>query len=602
MLKRILVIGVISASAAVFGCGDSGATPPAPLAPSVVASRTSGVAPLAVFFDATGTTSPVTTRPFHEIEYRWDFGDPGSGTWTSTPNMPNLSRNAAMGPVAAHVFETPGTYTVAMTALDGTNTASCSVRITVANPDVVFAGANTICFSTSGTFTGCPAGAQQIPTSSFATVVTHAAPLRRLLLRRGETWSAATSANLVQTGPGILGAFGPGASPIIRATGNVNILQISSGSTPALKDWRVMDLEFDGLSGNNVEAVMANGGADQITLLRLNAHNLASGIDFPISVLDYWNANGSPGHHTWDQLAVIDSTITTVINSGCSAYISGTRLSFLGNVADDSIAGEHILRTPYIGKGVISNNTLSRPRATKHVLKMHGPNFGSAGVAGGGPTEKVVVSDNKFVGGNDDWTVALGPQNAQVDERVRDILVERNWFKAGATTQVGLVIFAAETTVRNNIIDTTGAKAHHCIAVSRRGIEPASTQVRVLNNTCYSADTSVATNFGAVVLQPPASFITVKNNLAYAPNATSPMLLQNLGATDVTASNNSSDSQVKNTSSPFAVSAPSAPADFKIHTGSYAKRGGTPVPIFSGFFRVATPRNGNLNIGAAEEP
>ena len=131
-----------------------------PLALSGVASRTSGVAPLAVFIDATGTTSPVTTRPFHDVLYQWDFGDAGSGSWTNTPNMPNLSRNSASGPLAAHVFETPGTYTVALTALDGTNTASCSVQITVQDPATAFAGNNTRCFSTSGNFAGCPAGAQ----------------------------------------------------------------------------------------------------------------------------------------------------------------------------------------------------------------------------------------------------------------------------------------------------------------------------------------------------------------------------------------------------------------------------------------------------------
>ena len=47
------------------------------------AARASGVAPLAVFFDATATKSASTSRPFHDIEYRWDFGDPSSGTWNA---------------------------------------------------------------------------------------------------------------------------------------------------------------------------------------------------------------------------------------------------------------------------------------------------------------------------------------------------------------------------------------------------------------------------------------------------------------------------------------------------------------------------------------
>ncbi|MEK7703972.1 MAG: putative metal-binding motif-containing protein, partial [Myxococcota bacterium] len=47
-----------------------------PLSISLVTNRASGVAPLSVFFDASGTTSTGTTRPFHDLEYRWDFDDP----------------------------------------------------------------------------------------------------------------------------------------------------------------------------------------------------------------------------------------------------------------------------------------------------------------------------------------------------------------------------------------------------------------------------------------------------------------------------------------------------------------------------------------------
>src|SRR3972149_6052856 len=123
---------------------------------SVVPSRTSGVAPLSVFFDATTTTSDATTRPFHDLDYAWDFGDPSAGAWA----LDGLPKNQAKGGVAGHVFETPGTYTVTLTvrnALGETDTQR--VSITVQDPEVVFAGANTVCFSVSGNFTGGPTGA-----------------------------------------------------------------------------------------------------------------------------------------------------------------------------------------------------------------------------------------------------------------------------------------------------------------------------------------------------------------------------------------------------------------------------------------------------------
>ena len=139
------------------------------IALSLAPARTSGVAPLAVFFDASGTTDVgVTARPFHDLEYTWDFGDPTAGTWAYGAQPGVSSKNSATGPVAAHVFEKPGTYTVTLTAFDGTNTVTTSKTITVDDPDVVFAGSGTVCMSTSGTFTNCPSGASHVTTSSLA--------------------------------------------------------------------------------------------------------------------------------------------------------------------------------------------------------------------------------------------------------------------------------------------------------------------------------------------------------------------------------------------------------------------------------------------------
>ena len=215
---------------------------------SLVPARTSGVAPLAVFFDASATTDiGVTDRPFHDLEYTWSFGDPSSGTWASGAQPGVSSKNSATGPVVAHVFETPGTYTVTLTAFDGANTATTTTNITVQDPDVVFAGTNTICVGatalpTAGTG-GCPAGAIAISTNNFAASInTYQATNKRILFQRGDTFSVPTSAAITSTGPGILGAFGTGAKPYI------SIPVIGAWAT-AIKffagDWRVMDLALD---------------------------------------------------------------------------------------------------------------------------------------------------------------------------------------------------------------------------------------------------------------------------------------------------------------------------------------------------------------------
>ncbi|MEK7706276.1 MAG: MopE-related protein, partial [Myxococcota bacterium] len=118
--------GAGNATTADYAVTFSVGTGVGPLSVSLVAARTSGVAPLAVFFDASGTTdTAVTSRPFHELEYRWDFGDPAGGaTWAYGARPGSSSKNVALGPVAAHVFESPGTYTVALSVFDGSNTAT----------------------------------------------------------------------------------------------------------------------------------------------------------------------------------------------------------------------------------------------------------------------------------------------------------------------------------------------------------------------------------------------------------------------------------------------------------------------------------------------
>ena len=136
------------------------------------ASRTSGPAPLAVFFDATGTTSSDgTVNTWRQVGYSFNFGD-SEVNWSTTGNSKNVQRG---GPLAAHVFESAGTYTVKVCARDssgGSNdgdTDQTSIEITVTDPDTVYSGTSTVCLSISGTFTGAPEGATQSTISAWPT-------------------------------------------------------------------------------------------------------------------------------------------------------------------------------------------------------------------------------------------------------------------------------------------------------------------------------------------------------------------------------------------------------------------------------------------------
>ena len=577
-------------------------------------SRLFGVAPLAVFFDASATaTVPATPRPFHDLEYRWDFGDPQSGHWRPTDgSAAGPSRNAAFGPIAAHVFERPGSYAVTLSVSDGTRSAVMRCAgITVQDPDQVFAGERTACFSNSEDFAGCPAGASRTVTSSFAAVTSAASAgntVRRLLLRRGHAWSAPGPGVLRAPGPGLLAAFGPAGEPPPKVRGSHadGMLSLSSRETPGFADWRVADLDFDGERSTESKGVRALGGASRILLLRLGMRDVGAGVQLSSGHLDHWNTRSSHrGHAVWDQIAIVDSTIRD-LHDGAGVYLSARRLAFLGNVVEDYASGTgHIARFPYVGKGVISNNTLSRPTVGLQVIKLHAPCIGGEGCPGVSDTEgqayteQVVISDNRLAGAERSWTVTLGPQSHRYNERLRDIIVERNWFLSGGRTQVALVVNASEVTARNNICDLTGAADGTCFDVFQRGPHaPPPAHVRIYNNTGYS---SSAGGFTMVQLGTPnatASEVAVRNNLASAPHASSRhMVRDKAGIRGLSQSNN-----LLTDAPGFAGASPAQPADFRPRPGSPAAGAGGREPVLSDFFRRQRRQNVNLDLGALAAP
>lgn len=563
--------------------------------------RTAGVAPLTVFFDATGTSDPsVTGRPFHELEYRWNFGDVAP-TWTRGSRAGVSSKNVATGPMAAHVYERPGTYLATLAVFDGRNTTSRQVSITVADPNAVFAGAQTVCFSTGVRgFSGCPASARHIRTTDFAGAInTYKGSAKRLLFRRGETFRSAATAIVNVDGPGIIGAFGAlnDPLPVLQSTANGVTIQMSSNRTPGLHDWRVMDLNLLGNGGNLSYGVSFGGGINQVTLLRLSTQRQRIGVIADAFVLDWYNrSSATAGHKAWDQLALVDSTISSVnhgtggTNVGYGTFMSGERFFYAGNWIDNAGTAtggvSHCARFPYLAKAIISDNTLMHPGPSEHLIKLHAPGWTTNGVGhngiGQGYSRWVIISENHLLGAYNNWLVAVGPQNAQSDERVRDVITERNWFVAGPGMQVGEIFFASEVTSRNNIVDASaGSGSQTGTWVGKRGVEPPPSQIRIFNDTYYSAKPGA--QFAGITLESTVTYVTAKNNVAYAPRANNPLMFRNGCGACLTQSNNSTNAQAK-VNLPFAVGTPVSPLQFK--AAGYTVGSGTLVPIWSDFFLI----------------
>jgi hypothetical protein len=583
---------------------------------SFVASRVSGVAPLAVFFDGSASTAVGTGKPFHDLDYQWSFGESGLGNWGTGARASAISRNLDSGPMAAHVFESPGTYTVTLTATDGSNVGSSTMQVTVTDPEIVFV-ANTACISVAGNFTGCPSGATHITSSDYSGVINGNATVRRFLFNRGETFTAAGQAKEMRSGPGLIGAYGSGAAPRWQLTAGKTGLTLADPSTPTISDWRVMDIEIDG-QGQNTNGVSAAGSINQVLLLRVNIHNTHNGMLFDVSLLDYYNGSqgGNRGLPMWDQLAIVDSRVNTIYGgvgisqNGAAAgyyggYISASQFTFMGNNFDNVNGGEHVLRTPYVGRGVISHNYLARPDRSKHCLKLHAPSFGGTGTVGGRYSEKIVVADNTFDGNTSEQNVKLAPQNTNSDERIRNVIIERNYFLMGVSSSSALVVQGpvSVVSVRNNIVNASNSASLYPAMMEIIGDgQGVSSAIDFYNNTLYTT----GSRFGGIALVGSGALISginVKNNLAYAPAVATASFGNSSNGSNVVSANNSTDSQVRGVSPGF-ISVPAASAksliatDFKPAAGSYVVGVGAVLPVLTDFYSAHRAVGVAADIGA----
>ncbi len=354
---------------------------------NLTALPASGAAPLAVFFDASGTTyGGSAIRPFHDLDYRWDFGDPASGVWDTN----GQSRNAGRGPLNAHVFERPGTYTVTLSVSDGQG--QVATRQSIVNVNVPTSGT---CYSTTGNFSGCPTGFQQVTTSQVA---------GNGLYRRGETFTRVGNLSNVS----LLGAFGTGPRPRLVFTSAPSAVSASNNAL--------------------IHGVAIDGGGYAI------------------------QAGGLGTEH----LFVVDNEIKNFYNYGLykgpfslGPEVASRYNAVMGNWFDTASSNEHAIRT-YIAKSYIGHNRIdgNYPRGTN--IKFVGT------LCADGSNDYNLIADNYFNHREPQaGMLAIGAGDAGHINCSKDLIIERNYFdnkidgwpKAamGAGTRFDRV------TIRNNI-------------------------------------------------------------------------------------------------------------------------------------------------------
>ncbi len=557
---------------------------------SSIPNRTSGKAPLSVFFDASGTTSTTASDAFSQIEYRWSFGDPTSGTWgdRSTGGSGsgfNTARNEARGPMAAHVFETAGTYTVRLLAYDGVSVASTSMSITV----TAWADdTNTICVSTTSTFTGCAFGTQ-VSTSDLATAMGNiSSTKKRILFRCGESWSTASTYTFTQSA-GLVGAY--------NNSGMVTAANPCSGTAPqwdygptrmdanaGISDWRITDLD---IIGGEPFAVAEHNGNNNWLWLRINRHGSGFGMTI-----------GNPGTgNTASGSMIVDTTISP--HGGIGIWIEQQdKVAILGtNVFDSS--GEHNVRVQGSNKMVINHTSARNAGASSAASK---ENFAMRESDNGSnrPMTFVILSDNTMTSTRTGAANGNGP-GFGIDGIVTDGIWERNYCNVGTTTQcvafnAGGTGDANRITIRNNIFNlnaSASASAPDLFGISMLNSSVASGGLSIYNNTTYSGNSSGSFSLTVFELGTNAGS-HIKNNLTYAPNMTETVIS---GGSGNDASNNgtTSDPSFSNGSGSMSL-----PGDFSLLASSYAKEAGATLPLWSDFFGKVWPTSSNKwDIGAA---
>ena len=490
--------------------------PPAGVAPMTTASRTTGVAPLAVFFDAVDTTSPAWTSgviqppdgDYASYHYEWDFGDPASGTWSAgRQNLDGTypSKNTATGYVAAHVYENPGTYTITLYVTDTagqTHTYQQDVEVTA------FSGTTYYVSSSEGN----DANNGQSPSSPLRTLAAARTKLTsgntRFLFKRGDSWNEGINQWAVAQ-PGVqFGAYGIGAKPAL--TGQCFWIRHP--------DCALVDLSLPSGSTSTAYAGVAQSGvsatvkADRLLIYRCEVSGYAMGIENMA-----W-----PDGAWYSDLCVADSDVSrngNTARSGNNMYVSGYRLALIGNSVhsplgrayNPSFLGEHCIRIWWTQKCAISHNDVAHAAdPARHELKLHARSEAEH------YTRYVAIADNNFRASNSTISAALMPQNGNQDERFFDLLFERNSVSAGPNTQVLLKISANRAVARNNIFDGTGSSTHlRAVDIGPSGVEPTSYDVGVLNNTFYKG--SGGPEFFVCTVAASCQGITVRNNLASAP-------------------------------------------------------------------------------------
>lgn len=194
-------------------------------------------------FDTQGPTgSEVYDARLHDLVFLWDFDDAASGDWTAPVNVLSQwkNRNVAKGPFVAHMYTSPGTYNPSVLVIEPSSGKTATATLTggnaivVADPDTVYAGADTIVVNPVGdnTWTGEPSGASRVNADTITASTFDAYEAdgpKRILFKRGEEFTL-DQWNWFGLSNVLCGAYGSGAKPVLNVTNVTQTVASNQGA------------------------------------------------------------------------------------------------------------------------------------------------------------------------------------------------------------------------------------------------------------------------------------------------------------------------------------------------------------------------------------
>jgi len=349
--------------------------------------------PCAIQFDGQSSEN-LSWAEVRDGRFVWDFNDRGAGS---------------EGFLAAHVYETAGTYHVTLT-IEGTPWASKT--ITVTDPNEV------ACVSPTSDWTNCPAGAEHY--ASISAAMSGTGPNSHILLEGNASHGSLPSngdANI------LFGAYDNGvANPAVTAS-----------NVKPKAGWSYQDLTITGSS------YLFDGFDNGANILW---HRVTATSSSRFASLTFDNTG----------VFVVDSDIT---GGDYTMYCSGVeRLVIKDSKVTRTQSGQHTIRAQGCDHLVVQNSTITGPgQHTTLTVR--------------GSTDWALVQGNFF----NQWT-QVNPQNEKTNSVQHYIVWERNTYDAtSAATATGMYFVGQDMVVRNNVVYNNSSyhyrAATHPLATTR---------------------------------------------------------------------------------------------------------------------------------------